>query len=284
MIHNGTLLRFPNGLVKAVTLSYDDGICEDERLIQIMKQNRLKGTFNICSSQYVAEGFVYPSDVKWGRRMTEAKATALYSQDGIEPALHGYTHPVLSSMPAAQVTYDVIRDREHLEAQFGHIVRGMAYPFGAYNDTVLDCLRSCGIAYCRTTNSTHRFDLPANWLAWHPTCHHADPELFALTQKFLAEVRPNWLSARVFYLWGHAYEFEQHGNWEIIERFAVEMGNRDDIWYATNIEIFEYVEAFRQLVFSLDETLVTNPTSAKLWFCLREKLYTVNPGETIKLD
>ena len=284
MNHNGTLLRFPDGLAKAVTLSYDDGVSEDVRLIDIMKQNRLKGTFNVNTAYYPSPDFAYPSEVQWGRRLTEACATSLYSQDGIEPAIHGHTHPVFSSMPPAQVTYDVIRDRERLEAQFGHIVRGMAYPFGDYNDSVLDCLRSCGIAYCRTTKATHRFDLPADWLCWHPTCHHGDPQLFELTKKFLAEVRPNWLSVRVFYLWGHAYEFEQHGNWDIIERFAAEMGNRDDIWYATNIEIFEYVEAFRQLVFSLDETIVTNPTSQKLWFCLREKLYTVNPGETLKLN
>ena len=148
---NSILLRFPNGAAKALTLSYDDAVTEDIRLIAIMQKHGLKGTFNINTSQYISPDFSYPPEKKWGRRMTEAEATALYSQEGVEPALHGYTHSVLSSQPPAQVVYEVMKDRDHLESQFGKIVRGMAYPFGAYNDSVLSCLKSCGIAYCRST-------------------------------------------------------------------------------------------------------------------------------------
>ncbi|MBE6553448.1 MAG: polysaccharide deacetylase [Ruminococcaceae bacterium] len=280
---NSILLRFPNGAAKALTLSYDDAVTEDIRLIAIMQKHGLKGTFNINTSQYISPDFSYPPEKKWGRRMTEAEATALYSQEGVEPALHGYTHSVLSSQPPAQVVYEVMKDRDHLESQFGKIVRGMAYPFGAYNDSVLSCLKSCGIAYCRTTKETHRFDLPADWLCWHPTCHHNDPMLFELTQKFLKEDRSTWLTPRVFYLWGHAYEFEQKENWDRIEKFAAEMGDRDDIWYATNIEIYEYVEAFRQLIFTLDERIVTNPTATAVRFYLKDVLYTIEPGETRRL-
>ena len=38
---------FPGGKKKALTLSYDDGVTQDERLIDIMNQYKVKGTFNI---------------------------------------------------------------------------------------------------------------------------------------------------------------------------------------------------------------------------------------------
>lgn len=278
------IMRFPHDLAKALTLSYDDAVEQDVRLIDIMKQHGLKGTFNINSSQYIAEDFVYPPEKKWGQRMPRAKATALYGQDGIEPALHALSHPRLETLPAAQVAYEIIKDRENLEEQFGHIVRGMAYPYGTYSDEVVRVLRDCGIVYCRTTKATRQFDLPTEWLTLHPTCHHADPTLPELTRKFVEQTLPDDRQPWMFYLWGHAYEFNSADNWEVIESFAQQIGGKQDIWYATNIEIYEYVESFHRLVYSLDMKLIHNPTATPLWFIIDHKHYHIAPGETLKLD
>ncbi len=277
-------MRFPNGLAKALTLSYDDAVQEDFRLIDIMKQYGLKGTFNINSSQYREDGYYKETDRKTARRMSIEKATALYGQDGIEPALHGLTHPFLETLPKAQIAYEIIKDRENLERQFGHIVRGMAYPFGTYNDDVIRVLEDCGIVYCRTVKTTAKFDMPTNWLRLDPTCHHKDARLPELTKKFVEESpkfdRHPWM----FYVWGHAYEFADNDNWEIIEEFAKSISGKEDIWYATNIEIYEYVENFKRLVFTLDQTRVKNPTAQDLWFVTHKKLYCVPAGETIELN
>ena len=42
-------MRFPGGAYKVVTLSYDDNVEEDVRLVEIMKKHGLKGTFNLNS-------------------------------------------------------------------------------------------------------------------------------------------------------------------------------------------------------------------------------------------
>lgn len=277
-------MRFPGGLAKALTLSYDDAVEQDVRLIDIMKKFGLKGTFNINSSQYIAENFVYPPEKKWGQRMPRAKATALYSQDGIEPALHALTHPFLESMSAPQVAYEIVKDRENLEAQFGRIVRGMAYPFGTYSDEVVRVLRDCGIVYARTTKATHEFKLPTEWLTLHPTCHHKDALLPELTKKFVETSPANDRQPWMFYVWGHTYEFERDGNWQIIEDFAEQVSGKADVWYATNMEIYEYVESFKRLVFSLDERYIYNPTATTLWFYLNHKLYEIAPGQTVTAD
>ena len=284
MAPKSILMRFPGGLAKALTLSYDDAVEQDFRLINIMAAHGLKGTFNINSSQYIPEGYVYPPEKKWGQRMTRERATELYSRDGIEHALHSYTHPRLQTMPAPQIAYEIIKDRETLEQQFGGIVRGMAYPYGTYNDDVIRVLRDCGIVYARTVHATHSFSLPDEWLTWHPTCHHADALLNELTQKMVNESPKNEQQPWLFYVWGHAYEFVRDDNWYIIENFADMIGGKDDIWYATNMEIYEYIENFKRLVFSLDEHRAYNPTAQTVCFMKGNTLYTVDPGQTICIN
>ena len=85
----------------------------------------------------------------------------------------------------------------------------------------------------------------------------------------------------IFYLWGHSYEFDDHNNWEVIETFAEYMGNRDNVWYATNIEIYDYVAAYEQLLFSLDEKRVYNPTNRNVYFQIDDKHYCIKPGENL---
>lgn len=84
----------------------------------------------------------------------------------------------------------------------------------------------------------------------------------------------------LFYLWGHSYEFEKKDNWDVIEKFAEVMGNREDIWYATNMEIYDYAEAFRRLVFSMDGKRIYNPTAYTLYFRFNDKDEVIQPGET----
>ena len=90
---------------------------------------------------------------------------------------------------------------------------------------------------------------------------------------------------QLFYLWGHAYEFEGADNWHVIEEFTEYMsGKEDSIWYATNSEIFEYIEDYKRLIFSADGTMVKNPTGRELWFSLNGTLYSIQPNEQLTLD
>ena len=279
-------LRYPDWRYKALTLSYDDGVEQDVKLLEIMRKYGLKGTFNLNSGVYPSEDNVWPEG-QVHRRMTEKMVSETYVGDDIEVAVHGYTHPFWEQLSPCCTTYDIIQDRRTLENQFGRMVRGAAYPYGTYNDKVVEILGNCGICYCRTVNSSHDFYLPSNWLTLFPTCHHDDPQLFDLAQQFID--RPEEHSALMFYLWGHAYEFEANNNWDRIEKFAQMMGGRDDIWYATNIEIYDYVKAFDQLIFNVDMTKCYNPTQTDIWFeahpfsYLNGSKYVVRAGETIDL-
>ena len=169
---NQAYIRFPDFKRKALTLSYDDGVRQDKRLIAIMKKNGLKGTFNINS------GLFEPSNngaETW--RLSLQEALDLYLPSGMEVAVHGYQHLSLSAIDSGLAVNDVVTDRKELEKHFGGIIKGMAYANGCYNDKVVEMLKQCGISYARTVISTERFDLPCDWLRLPTTFHNKNPRL-----------------------------------------------------------------------------------------------------------
>ena len=272
------IMRFPGGLPKALTLSYDDGVEQDEKLIAIVEKYGLKGTFNINSGCFPPEGTTYaPGTIH--RRMPLNRLKEVYAKSSWEIAAHAYTHASLVGLPANIAAEEVLRDRKELEDIFGAVIRGFAYPYGAFDDQSVEILRSCGICYARTVQSTRDFHLPKDWLRLQATCHHNDPELMNLAEKFVKA--RNWWDPMLFYLWGHSYEFEANDNWDVIERFAQAVSGKEDIWYAANIEIYDYCEAFSRLFFNTAMTLCVNPTARDLWFAYGEKEVHVPAGSTV---
>ena len=69
-------MRFPNGVSKALTLSYDDGVQQDIKLAGILDENGIKCTFNIHTGCLTKEGYVFPKG-QVHRRMTKKEAVKL---------------------------------------------------------------------------------------------------------------------------------------------------------------------------------------------------------------
>ena len=55
-------------------------------------------------------------------------------------------------------------------------------------------------------------------------------------------------------------------------------GVRQDIWYATNIEIYEYIQAYNNLQFGLSCDRVYNPSTIPVWLECNRTLFCVQPG------
>ncbi len=279
---NRFFMKYPGGKSKALTFSYDDGVDQDIRLIEIFNRHGLKGTFNLNSGLYTPEGTVYEKG-QIIRRMTEAQVTELYSHGGHEVACHGATHGYLDSLPPSAMAGEILNDRIALEKQFGRIIRGHAYAYGVYNEESLACLKTCGIVYSRKVGNSESFSMPQNWLELVPTCHHKNKRLMELGEKFVTskERRPLF-----FMVWGHSYEFERDDNWEVMEKFAEFIGGKEDIWYATTGEIYDYVQDFGRLIYSADAKTVYNPTARTLWLeshLTDGEVISIAPGETVRL-
>jgi peptidoglycan/xylan/chitin deacetylase (PgdA/CDA1 family) len=232
-----------------------------------MKANGLKGTFNINTGCYAEEGKVFPEGTIH-RRMSKSLAQKTYLNSGMEVAVHALTHPFLEWEPENVCTYEVLQDRKNIEEDFGGIVRGMAYPFGTYNDSVVATLKQCGIVYSRTVHSTENFNIPTDWLRLPATCHHNNPRLMDLGREFVEFKKTQYL--KCMYVWGHSYEFDNNDNWQVIEDFCQLMSGKEDIWYATNIEIVDYMKAAKELQFSADSSIVYNPSAISVWVCVED--------------
>ena len=278
-LYEEKFMRFPQGKAKAATFSYDDGGEADKRLVAIMDEYGLKGTFNLNSELFGAQC--------WHNRMDEQATYNLFANGNHEIANHGARHTFLSKVPLAEAVKEIVDCRAYLESKYARLVTGMAYAYDSYNEGVLNVLPSLGIDYARTTKSSYSFALPENWLEWSPTCKHTDARLSELADKFLtdsperaAKQREPWL----FYVWGHSFEFDDGGNWEIMEKLAGRLGAAKDVWFATNGEIFAYCKAYSSLVFSIDGERVHNPSAIDVWLELRGKIYKVGAGQTVAFD
>lgn len=265
-------LLFPDAKTKALTFSYDDAAHYDRRLVALFDKYNLKGTFNLNSSHHL--GCESTDD-----RIGEKEVKELFKNH--EVAVHTLTHFNPYYANAAVKTAEVFEDRKALEKMVGYIVTGMAYPYGIIGgEQMINAMRACGIDYSRGVNSTKRFSLPEDFYNWAPTCHHKDPELMKLADTFLTSTHN---MTKLFYCWGHSYEFNRDNNWEVIEKFCEKVANKPDIWYATNKQIFDYVTAYRNLVFSLDNKLVYNGSAISIWFETGGKVYEVPSGKTIEI-
>ena len=274
-------MKLKDGKSKVLTFSYDDGVVQDIRLVDILNAHGLKGTFNINTGLYV------PEDKKreqFRGRLKLSEAQDLYVHSGHEVAVHALTHPFLERLPVSSVLTEILEDRQNIEKQYHTLARGMAYPFGTYNDEVVEVLRKCGVCYARTTRATEKFEWPEEWLRLHPTCHHNHPKLMEFAKRFVESSTRYPMDNWMFYVWGHSYEFDDYDNWEIIEQFADYVSNREDVWYATNIEIYDYVKAYENLQVSVDETMIYNPSAIDVWFMKDEQIHCVKGGQTLHLE
>ncbi len=262
---------FPEGKAKALTMSYDDGKIQDERLVEIFNKNGIKGTFNINYG-------LFDRDEK---RIKAERIAELYK--GHEVATHCLTHPTIERCPLVNVAREIIEDRKGLESLTGGLVRGHAYPNGSYSEEIKQLFKQLGIEYARTVRSVPDYALPTDPLEWNPTCHHNDPELMKKAEFFANFQKRQYL--KLMYVWGHSYEFDDRDNWNVIEEFCEYMGGRDDIWYATNIEIIDYMAAAKNLKFSGDNEAVYNPSAISVWLQVNDKKYVeVKGGAYVDLN
>ena len=261
-------MRFPEGKLKAVTLSYDDGPASDVRFSDVITSYGLKCTFNLNGDSYRGEN-----------AFSREEAERIYLSRGHEIALHGYCHAAPGRVRAVVGIKDILDNRLEMEEKYGRIIRGMAYPDSGTNvmdngmtyERIKDYLTDLDVAYARTTRSHGDLVLPNDFHAWCPTAHHNDPGLFEYIERFLSFEYAGWqkisnAAPLLFYLWGHSYEFDRDANWDRLEEIGKRLGGKDDVWYATNIEIYDYIKAYQSLAYSADSSIVYNPTLYTLYF------------------
>lgn len=224
--------------LKAITFSYDDGVTQDIRLIELLNKYNLKCTFNLNSEtlgtrgtlkregQRIAHYKIHPKDIK-----------SIY--DGHEIAVHTLTHPNLTTLDKEEIIHQVEQDRINLSELTGYEVVGMAYPCGGVNndDRVANIIKNnTGVKYSRTITTTDSFVLQDNLYRFNPNVYHLEfDRLMELGKRF---IDLETTSPKIFYIWGHSYEMDYHPEyWLKLEEFFKLISNKSDIFYGTNKEV-----------------------------------------------
>lgn len=279
-------MRYPGGKAKAATFSYDDGVVQDKRLAEIFDKYGIKATFNF-------------NNIRPGRHSySKEEIQEYFLSKGHEIAVHGAHHRANGHTRTIEGIKEVLDCRLELEERCDSIIRGMAYPdtginlmgnFGTY-EQIKNYLTELDIAYARTLGGDNdSFMLPQDFHAWMPTAHHKNPQIMEYIDKFLSmDLSDKTYYAkrvpRLLYIWGHSYEFDKDNNWELMEEICSKLAHNDEIWYATNIEIYDYVQAYKSLRYSANCRKVYNPTLYTIWLDVDAKLFSVKPGETICIE
>jgi len=222
---------------KILTFSYDDGVTQDVRLIELFNKYGMKATFNINSELLGMDGELICDGTRISHNKNK-KEDVKHIYAGHEVAVHTLTHPFLPDMKdPAEIIRQVEQDRLNLSELCGYEVQGMAYPCGGvnFNDFVSETIRkSTGVKYARTIISSYNFNLQENLYQFNPSVSHGEMDkMFEMGEKFLnlqTDV------PQIFYVWGHAYEFDIRNEWGRFEEFLQMMSGREDICYCTNLE------------------------------------------------
>ena len=222
---------------KYFTLCFDDGITQDARIIEILKKYNIdRCTFYVNTGLYGIDwsGALGVSHLRY----TEAEyMSGIY--DGFEVGVHTLTHPALADLAHDKVTNEVTGDAANIENFTGYSPVGMAWPGGdAFytEENIKTILDTTNIRFARGTTSTYGYTLPEYFMKWYPTCSVSDPSLLTYTDNF---INADCTEDMLFYVWGHGYEFDMFGSYNVFEEFIKRISEADDLVIVTNAEFYQ---------------------------------------------
>ena len=231
-----------NGKNKAITFSYDDAVTQDIRLIEILNKYNLKATFNINSKLLGTELYLMLGDKKVSAIKNKPQDIK-YIYQGHEVAAHTLTHPHLPEIEEdKEIIRQVEEDRLNLTDIVGYEVMGMAYPGGPpnCNDHVAEIIKNnTNIKYARSFCVDESFDVDKDMYQFQGTISHWEnwDSFFEFGEKFLNLQTDK---PQLLYIWGHSFELDvEPRRWERFEEFCKLISGKDNIFYGTNIEVFE---------------------------------------------
>lgn len=218
--------------------SFDDGLRQDIRIVEILRKYKIGATFNLNSNMFGRKqrtvrlgnmGFkdVAPEEIKKGffslpyvssDRLTEEEAVKLY--DHFEIAAHTCNHLDLTKLNRQQAKEEMLRDKEKLEKIFSRPVIGLAYPFGKTNNDIEELAKECGFQYARTVAFQKSVTPPKEekLLRLPITGWHCFGNVFKQIDQFVkTDVKDSDL---LFVMFAHGYEFDYgtgKASWEKFE-------------------------------------------------------------------
>lgn len=262
---------YPGGKAKAFNITYDDGVLQDVRFVELMNKYGLKGTFNLNSGLMETEfAWIHPNGMTV-KRLPAGVVAELYQNH--EVASHTLTHPYLSSLTEAQIMEEMARDKQNLEQLTGKPVLGFAGPFHHWGPEVVACAKGCGFEYARNAEERYCYAPPEEYYSWSAGSYHIMPGFQDFVEGFFHTDEELALCQIV----GHTYDLDAEDMWDYMESVLKRVAENESIASMTNLELVRYLKAMRSAV--ITDAEIQNPSEIPLWFESNGSTICVAPGE-----
>ena len=264
---------FPGGKAKAFNISYDDGVVQDIRFVELLNHYGLKGTFNL-NYGLMRRNFTWQHECGMTvRRIPEEQVVSVY--DGHEIASHSYSHPYFDNAPEDEILGELGADKFFLEKLFGREVAGYATPFYYYSDLMANCVRHCGFEYARISEESNDYSIPEDFFRWRGSKFHWDQDLMDFVQGFLDTGEELALCQLV----GHSYDLDVMDLWDTMEELCRRVSENNFVWAAAHIDILRYLRNMAKA--KITDRYIHNESGGKLWFLVDGNVICLNPGEKL---
>ena len=262
---------YPNGKRKAFNITYDDGILQDIRFVELLNKYGLKGTFNL-NSELMRQEFewTHPCGMTI-KRISESVVVDLYQDH--EVASHSLTHPDLQYLSDETLWYELGQDKKNLEELFGREVYGFAVPFDYYDERIAECVKQLGFTYGRDSRETYSYSPPEDYYFWSSGTYHVMPGFQEFVERFF-DTEEELAFCQIV---GHAYDLDVENMWEYMEEYLRRIAEDDSILSMTNIEVIQYLKSIRGAYVS--NNFVENNSEIDLWFEIDGAAVRLKPGE-----
>jgi peptidoglycan/xylan/chitin deacetylase (PgdA/CDA1 family) len=125
---------------KPIIISVDDGYVDDvTRILPALERFHMVATFFVITGRMTEPGFLTADQI---RQLDRA---------GMDVGDHTAHHVDLRLLTPSELAMETAGSRRVLQRVLGHPVYFFAYPFGAYNDTVVNAVRAAGFTMAYTT-------------------------------------------------------------------------------------------------------------------------------------
>ena len=292
---------FPGWVRKSITFTIDDGnVRLDRKFLDITEPAGLKGTFNLNTPlkrldaegyrdfyrgyeianhcRYHAYGFTDHTTrpIKNEPFDRETADKDFIYPDETEGLYRVYTYN-WCYVATNEVYMDCVRDAtRELEEVFGKgTIKDYVWPCGEQkNDDLIRLIRTTGgFRSIRKTGcvlDSTNFALPADRLAWS---YNANNNNMREVSKAYDEY-PDDGELKFFCFGVHSHDFENADNWDVLEDFCRDLGNRpNDFWYASVGDIFDYEDAVKAL--QITDTEIKNDSDIDLYVKVDGEAITV---------
>lgn len=195
-----------------VAQCWDDGVLNDERLVELLRKHGAKATFNLNPGlmkgvERGTDRWVKPRESGgWSCRgfcpgkLSLADIPEVYK--GFRLASHCWRHEVPGSVPDAVWIQSALDARNYLEDAVQEACRGFAWPCGVSTPETIRLLRENGFTYGRTTQYADDLRTNTEPLAMRSSCHFHAGDFW---KRYEASKATGF-----FYFWGHTYEMHHY--------------------------------------------------------------------------